>query len=66
MILAGVLRRCTFIAEHFPGTPGRRTGQFMAASIVLAGSPDIQITKNRFLRRSLAVQPDRRTAPARV
>ena len=25
MILAGVFRRCTFIADYFPGEPGQRT-----------------------------------------
>lgn len=44
MILAGVFRLCTCIADYFPGEPGRP----IAASIALAGSPGIRITKNRF------------------
>lgn len=62
MILAGVFRLCTFIADYFPGEPGRPIG----ASLALAGSPGMRITQNRFLQRSLAVQPGPRIAPARV
>lgn len=53
MILAGVFRLCTCIADNFPGEPGRP----IAASIALAGSPGIRITKNRFSKgRSLSRQ----------
>ena len=51
MILSGALRLCTYIADYFPGEPGRPIG----ASIALAGSPGIRITKNRFSKgRSLS------------
>jgi hypothetical protein len=57
MILAGVFRLCTCIADYFPGEPARRTMPSMAASIALAGSPGIRITKNRFSKgRSLSRQ----------
>lgn len=50
MILSGVFRLCTFIADYFPGEPGR-------ASFVLAGSPGNRITKNTFNKsRSLSSQ----------
>lgn len=53
MILAGAFRLCTFSADDFPGEPGRPIG----ASIALAGSPGIRITKNRFSKgRSLSRQ----------
>ncbi len=44
MILAGVFRLCTFIADDFPGGPGRPIG----TSIAQSGSPGNRITKNRF------------------
>jgi hypothetical protein len=57
MILAGVFRLCTFIADYFPGEPGWRTVPSIAASIALAGSPGIRITENRFSKgRSLSSQ----------
>lgn len=57
MILAGVFRRCTFIADYFPGEPGRRTVRSIAASVALSGSPGHRITKNRFSKgRSLSSQ----------
>jgi len=53
MILAGAFRLCTFIADDFPGGPGRPIG----ASIAPAGSPGNRITKNRFSKgRSLPRQ----------
>ena len=55
MILSGVFRLCTFIADYFPGEPGRRTVPSIAASFALAGSPGNRITKNRFSKgRSLS------------
>ena len=55
MILAGVFRLCTFIADYFPGEPGRRTVPSTTVSIALAGSPGIRITKHRFCKgRSLS------------
>ena len=55
MILAGVFRLCTCIADYFPGEPGRRAMPSMAASISLASSPGNRITKNRFSKgRSLS------------
>lgn len=57
MILAGVFRLCTFIADYFPGAPGRRTVPSIAASIALTGSPGMRITKNSFCKgRSLSSQ----------
>jgi hypothetical protein len=48
MILAGDFRRCTFIADYFPGEPGRRTVQSIAARIALTGNPDNRITQTVF------------------
>ncbi|CAN7643779.1 hypothetical protein LJR277_004809 [Pseudomonas sp. LjRoot277] len=57
MILSGVFRLCTFIADYFPGEPGRRTVPSIAASFALAGSPGNRITKNPFSKsRSLSSQ----------
>ena len=57
MILSGALRLCTFIADYFPGEPGRRTVPSIAAKFTLAGSPENRITKNRFSKgRSLSRQ----------
>ena len=50
MILAGVFRLCTCIADYFPGEPGRRTPPSMAASIALAGNPDNRITQTVFCK----------------
>lgn len=44
MILAGVFRLCTYIADYFAGEPGRPIG----ASLALAGSPGRRITQYRF------------------
>ena len=53
MILAGAFRLCTFIADDFPGEPGRPIG----TSIAQTGSPGNRITKNRFSKgRSLSRQ----------
>lgn len=57
MILTGVLRLCTCIADYFQGKPGQRTTQSMAASITLAGNPGHRIIENRFSKgRSLSSQ----------
>lgn len=57
MILSGVFRLCTFIADYFPGEPGRRTVPSIAASFALAGSPGKRITKNPLSKsRSLSSQ----------
>jgi hypothetical protein len=57
MILSDVFRLCTFIADYFPGEPGRRTVPSIATSVALAGSPDNRITKNCFSKgRSLSRQ----------
>jgi hypothetical protein len=48
MILAGDFRRCTFIADYFPGEPGRRTVQSITARIALTGNPDNRITQTDF------------------
>lgn len=57
MILSGALRLCTFIADYFPGEPGRRTVPSIAARFAQAGSPGNRITKNRFSKgRSLSRQ----------
>ena len=50
MILAGDFRRCTFIADYFPGEPGRRTVQSITARIALTGNPDNRITKTVFCK----------------
>jgi hypothetical protein len=47
MILSGALRLCTYIADYFPGEPGRRTVPSIAAKFTPAGSPENRITKNR-------------------
>ena len=55
MILTGVFRLCTCIADYFQGEPGQRTAPSIAASIALAGSPGHRITDNRFSKgRSLS------------
>jgi len=55
MILAGVFRLCTFMADYFPGEPGWRTVPSTGASIAPTGSPGNRITKNRFSKgRSLS------------
>jgi hypothetical protein len=57
MILAGVFRLCSCIADNFQGKPGQRTAPSMAASIALAGSPGHRIIENRFSKgRSLSSQ----------
>ena len=57
MILAGVFRLCTCIADYFQGKSGQRTVPSMAANIALAGSPGHRITENRFSKgRSLSRQ----------
>ncbi|TPG88704.1 hypothetical protein EAH72_32835 [Pseudomonas caspiana] len=57
MILSGVFRLCTFIADYFPGEPSRRTVPSIAASFALASNPGNWITKNRFSKgRSLSSQ----------
>jgi hypothetical protein len=57
MILSGVFRLCTFIADYFPGEPGRRTVPSIAARFAQAGSPGNRITKNRISKgRSLSRQ----------
>jgi hypothetical protein len=57
MILSGVFRLCTFIADSFPGEPGRRTVPSIAARFALAGRPGNRINKNRFSKgRSLSSQ----------
>ena len=56
MILAGVFRLCTFMADYFPGE-GWRTVPSTGASIAPTGSPGNRITKNRFSKgRSLSSQ----------
>jgi hypothetical protein len=56
MILTGVFRLCTCIAEYFQGKPGQRTAPSMVASIAL-GSPGHRIIENRFSKgRSLSSQ----------
>ena len=56
MILAGVFRLCTFMADYFPGE-GWRTVPSTGASIAPTGSPGNRITKNRFNKgRSLSSQ----------
>jgi hypothetical protein len=53
MILAGVFRLCSCIADDFPGEPGRPIG----AGIALPAHPGNRITKNRFNKgRSLSRQ----------
>ncbi|MNB97188.1 hypothetical protein D3C75_444100 [compost metagenome] len=57
MILTGVFRLCTCIADYFQGKPGQRTAPSMAASIALASSPVHRIIENRFSKgRSLSSQ----------
>jgi len=57
MILAGVFRLCTCIADYFQGKSGQQSAPSMAASIALAGSPGHRITENRFSKaRSLSRQ----------
>ena len=57
MVLAGVFRLCTFMADYFPGEAGQRTVPPMGASIAPTGSPGNRITKNRFSKgRSLSSQ----------
>ncbi len=57
MILAGVFRLCTFMADYFPGEAGQRRVPPIGASIAPTGSPGNRITKNRFSKgRSLSSQ----------
>ncbi|MDR6605507.1 hypothetical protein J2X87_000558 [Pseudomonas synxantha] len=59
MILAGVFRLCTFIADYFAGEPGRPIG----ASLALAGSPGMRITQNRFCKGRSLSSPVRELHP---
>ena len=57
MILTGVFRLCSCIADYFQGKPGQRTAPSMAASIALAGSPGHRIIETSFSKgRSLSSQ----------
>jgi hypothetical protein len=57
MVLAGVFRLCTLMADYFPGEAGQRTVPPMGASIAPTGSPGNPIIKNRFSQgRSLSSQ----------
>jgi hypothetical protein len=62
MVLAGVFRLCTFIADYFAGgtrSPHRRKSR-------AGGQSRYADHSKPFLQRSLAVQPGPRMAPARV
>jgi len=57
MILVGVLRRGTLMAESFAGAPAPRTVRSIAANIALPGNPGNRITKNPLSKaRSLSSQ----------
>lgn len=57
MVLAGVFRLCSFMADYFPGEQGWRAVPPTGASIAPTGSPGNRITKNRFSKgRSLSSQ----------